>query len=122
MCTIHHFREEQIESQKSGGNCSRLAEWMKGQVQEGRHSTEEETDESWSTDVDPGILQYLSAIRPLGLVLSSGDSVGSFVREELRKSSRHGAQPVSRISQFFESIVLIFQVRSPRPREGKDPA
>lgn len=120
MCIIHHFREEQIESQKSGGNCSRLAEWMKGQVQEGRHSTEEETDESWSTDVDPGILQYLSAIRPVGLVLSRGDSL--LLREELRKSSRHGAQPVSRISQFFESIVLILQVRSQRPREGKDPA
>lgn len=63
-----------------------------------------------------GILRSLSAGSPAGLVSHTGVSI--LVRDEAGKSSR--LLPVSQSSQFFESLALTFQVRSPRPREGKD--
>lgn len=67
---------------------------------------------------EAGILLSLSAGSPAGLVSHTGDlhpHVG-----KAGKSSR--LLPVSQSSQFFESLALTFQVRSPRPRKGKDRA
>ena len=74
--------------------------------------------------MNPGIHQYLSAVRPteLGLRRGVGDPPSSR-RARLGKATGtavpRAVQRVSRSSRLFESFVLICPVRRPRPREGK---
>lgn len=74
--------------------------------------------------MNPGIHQYLSAVRPTGLGLRRGvgdppSSHGARLGKAAGTVVPRAVQRMSQSSRLFESFVLICPVRRPRPREGK---